>query len=243
MDAGARAAVSISELVLCELRKVYGRELALAGVSTRFAPGELALLMGPNGAGKSTLLGILSTLSRPSSGEVRYGEHDHRYAEAHLRGRIGLVAHAPMLYRQLSSRENLRFFGALYGVDPLEETVERWLERVGMREAAERPAGELSRGMAQRIALARALLAEPELLLLDEPFTGLDREATELLRDELRAAARAGRLVIVVSHELEAMDGLAQHLLVLRRGRVAADLREPVLGATRLGEAYRAALA
>ncbi len=235
--------MEISEVALREVRKVYGRHLALSSVSTRFAPGELALLMGPNGAGKSTLLGILSTLSRPSGGEIRYGEHEHRYAEEHLRGRIGLVAHAPMLYLQLSSRENLAFFARLYGVARAAEEVERWLARVGMLEAADKPAGELSRGMAQRIALARALLAEPELLLLDEPFTGLDREATELLREELAAARAAGKIVIVVSHELEAVDGLASHLVVLRRGRVAKELREPALSAARIQESYREALA
>jgi heme exporter protein A len=239
---GTVSEARISEVALREVRKVYGRHLALSGVSAHLAGGELALVLGPNGAGKSTLLGILSTLSRPTSGEVLYGARDHRFAEENLRDRIGLCAHAPMLYRQLTGRENLRFFARLHGVSGAEAVVERWLDRVGMTEFADKPTLELSRGMAQRLALALALLAEPDLLLLDEPFTGLDREATELLRSELTAARAAGKIVVVVSHELGAVDGLAQHLIVLRRGRVATELREPALAATRIQEAYRDAL-
>jgi heme exporter protein A len=237
--------MEIGEVAIEEVRKVYGRQPALAGVSCRLAPGQLALLMGPNGAGKSTLLSILSTLSRPSSGEVRYGSRSHRQAEEELRGRIGLVAHAPMLYRQLSCRENLRFWARLYGVGDAAAEVERWLARVGLAEAADKPAQDLSRGMAQRLALARALLPDPELLLLDEPFTGLDREAIATLRKELAAAREAGKIVALVSHELDAVDGLCQHLVVLRRGRVAGELREPggALAVARIQEAYLAAVA
>jgi len=236
--------VPFTELRLREVRKVFGRRPALAGVSCDFRAGELALLMGPNGAGKSTLLAILSTLSRPSSGQVLFGELDHARAEAELRGRIGLLAHAPLLYRQLSSRENLLFFARLYGfaAAPAEAAVGAWLARVGMVAEADKPVQALSRGMTQRVALARALLPDPELLLLDEPFTGLDREAIELLQVELRAASEAGKIVIVVSHDLEAMSGLPGHLAVLRRGKLVAEHREPGLPAAALLERYRAAL-
>ncbi len=232
---------TISEVRLNEVRKVFGRQPALCGVSCLFRAGQLSLLMGPNGAGKSTLLTILSTLSRPTSGEILYGGRSHRDAEAHLRGKIALVAHAPMLYRHLSARENLLFFARLYGVTPAAQQVEAWLDRVGMSRAAAKPVQELSRGMAQRIALARALLPDPELLLLDEPFTGLDREATELLRRELQGAAERQKIVVVVSHEVEAMDGLAQQLLILGRGRVVTEKGGQALSAEHLRQHYASA--
>jgi heme exporter protein A len=237
-------AAAITELRCKEVRKVFGRQPALAGVSFVLGKGRLALLMGPNGAGKSTLLGILSTLSRPTSGQVLYGEHEHARAEAELRGKIGLLAHAPLLYRQLSSRENLRFFARLYGrsADEAEREVSAWLERVGMADDADKPVQALSRGMTQRVALARTLLPDPDLLLLDEPFTGLDRDAIELLRTELRTAREAGKIVVVVSHDLDAMGGLVDHLLVLRRGKLAADEQGQGLSAQDLLERYRAAL-
>ena len=250
-------AASITELRLQEVRKVFGRQPALAGVSCTFRRGELALLMGPNGAGKSTLLGIVSTLSRPSSGQVLYlsrrggpkgapsvDQLEHPRAEAELRGRIGLLAHSPLLYRQLTSRENLRFFARLYGqrAEEAERAVSAWLERVGMAGDADKPVQALSRGMTQRVALARALLPDPDLLLLDEPFTGLDREAIELLQAELRAARQAEKIVVVVSHDLDAVGGLVDHLLVLRRGKLAADEQGQGLSAADLLERYRAAV-
>jgi heme exporter protein A len=228
----------LTEVRVEEVRKIFGRQVALGGVSFALQPGRTALLVGPNGAGKSTLLAILSTLSRPSSGEVRYGEHDHAYAERHLRGRIGLLAHTPMLYERMTGRENLLFFARMYGVPEAAAAVSRYLTRVGMENAADRPVSQLSRGMAQRLALARALLADPDLLLLDEPFTGLDREAVGLLRDELEAARAAGRLVLVVTHDLEAVDGLCGHLLVLRGGRLAVEQAESALSSRRILELY-----
>ena len=232
----------ISSVVLEGVRKVFGRQPALAGVSFALAPGEVSLLMGPNGAGKSTLLAILSTLSRPTSGTVRYGELDHRAAEGALRGRIGLLAHIPLLYERMSCRENLLFFARLYGLDPAEELVQRWLVRVGMEEAADKAVSQLSRGMLQRVALARALLPDPDLLLLDEPFTGLDRDAVRLLREELRGAREAGKIIVVVTHDVEAVDGLCDRLLVLKRGKLAAELAEAALPFRRIQEHYHAAV-
>ena len=165
----------LERIELRGVRKRFGRQLVLAGVTTELRSGEVGLLLGPNGAGKSTLLGILSTLSRPSRGEVLYGDIPHPRAETELKGEIALVAHAPMLYRHLSGRENLRFFARIHGVQNAEEAVTAWLERVDMAHAADRPVAELSRGMTQRLTLARALLPGPRLLVLDEPFTGLDR--------------------------------------------------------------------
>lgn len=231
---------SLDRVILKGVRKRFGRHLALAGINVDLRAGEICLLMGPNGAGKSTLLGIISTLSRPSRGEVLYGELPHAEAESQLRGEIALVAHAPMLYRHLSGRENLRFFAELHGLIRVEEAVTAWLERVSMDHAADRPVAELSRGMIQRLTLARALLPGPSLLLMDEPFTGLDRDGVALLRREISTAAEGGAVVLVVSHDVEAMDVLAGHLLVLRGGRIAVDERAPEMTAARLKEAYHA---
>ena len=231
----------IERIELRGVRKRFGRRLVLAGVNAELRAGEVSLLMGPNGAGKSTLLGILSSLSRPTRGEVLYGDLPHARAEAELRGEIALVAHAPMLYRHLTGRENLRFFARVHGVEGVDATVTRWLERVDMTHAADRPVAELSRGMTQRLTLARALLPGPRLLVMDEPFTGLDRECVDLLRREISRAAEEGAVVLVVSHDLEAMDRLAAHLLVLRGGRMVVDQRTPdQFSAAQLQEAYRA---
>ncbi len=225
-----------------KLRKVFGRRVVLGGVSCTFQPGRVVLLLGPNGAGKSTLLSILGTLSRPTSGDVLYDDVPHAEAEAGLRGRIGQVDHAPMLYRQMSGRENLLFFARMYGVAQPAAAVDSWLERVGMDRHGDRPVRQLSRGMVQRLALARALIHDPSLLLLDEPFTGLDREATGVLRQQLDAARREDKVVVVTTHELDAMDGLCDELIVLKGGKLAERIEEPGMDAARLREAYHAAL-
>ena len=225
-----------------KLRKVFGRRVVLGGVNCTFSQGRITLLLGPNGAGKSTMLSILGTLSRPTSGEVLYGDVPHPEAEASLRSRIGQVDHAPMLYRQMSGRENLLFFARMYGVPEETAAVDGWLERVGMDRHADRPVSQLSRGMVQRLALARALIHDPALLLLDEPFTGLDREATGVLRQELATARDKGKVVVLTTHELDAVDGLCDELLVLRDGKLASRTEEPGMAADRLREAYHAAL-
>lgn len=225
-----------------DVRKIFGRCPALQGASCTFGAGRISLLMGPNGAGKSTLLSIACTLSRPTSGQVFYGELTHAQAEAGMRHRIGLVAHAPMLYGQLSTRENLLFYARMYGVESPEQQVEAWLHRVGLADLAHRPVEQLSRGLAQRGALARALIHDPDLLLLDEPFTGLDRDAVDLLRRELLAAREAGKTVVLVTHDVEAADSLCEQLVVLKRGRVALELSAPPMAAEAILERYHGAI-
>jgi len=200
--------------------KVYGRQRALGGVNLTLEAGRLCVLLGPNGAGKSTLLAILSTLTRPTAGEVRFGQTPHREAARTLRGTIGLVAHESFLYGDLSGRENLRFFLGLYG---RRDRAGELLAQVGLEEAADRPVRTYSRGMQQRLALARALAGEPRLLLLDEPFTGLDRSGVAALRGLLCGLRDDGRMLVLVTHDLAAAGELAQHVVVLRRGKVVAD--------------------
>ena len=221
------AAVSAGALVLQKVGKTYAGRRALADVSTTFAAGQVSAVLGPNGAGKTTLLGILSTLVPPSTGTVRWGDVTlSRVTEA--RARIGYVGHDPGLYGDLTARENLTLFAELYGLAGAAARAEAMLARVGLADVAvDAPARTFSRGMSQRLALARALLHEPELLLFDEPSAALDPAGAAWLQTELRAERDAGRVVVLVTHDLDAAAAVAEHVVVLRRGRVAHDESRP----------------
>jgi ABC-type multidrug transport system ATPase subunit len=194
--------------------------------------GEIVGLLGPNGAGKSTLLAILSTLLSPSSGEVRYGTRTAVEAGAVLRSRLGLLAHDLHLYPELTARENLTFFARLYGVPDVEARVVAALERASLDGRGDDLVSGFSRGMRQRLALERALIHRPRLLLLDEPFTGLDDASGQALIARLRGFRDEGRLVLVATHDLDLAEGLLDRAAVLRDGRLlaieeaAGDLRD-----------------
>jgi heme exporter protein A len=224
------------------LTKLYGRHRALSSVSVSFEPGKLCALLGPNGAGKSTLLGILSTLVRPTSGEVVFERPGDVEPLGHkeIRRGIGVLAHEAMVYGELSAQENLKFFADLYDLPRGAERARALLGEVGLDdEAQKRPARTYSRGMLQRLALARALLHEPRLLLLDEPFTGLDRSGTLALGRTLAAARRDGRIVVVVTHDLDALDNLVDHVVVIKRGKLVHEERfDGPIASSRLRETY-----
>ncbi|MBT8493606.1 MAG: ABC transporter ATP-binding protein [Deltaproteobacteria bacterium] len=217
---------AVDTIEISGVSKRYGRHRALASVDLSLSTGLCALL-GPNGAGKSTMLGIISTLVRPSAGKVVYRRTDgSEAAGAALRQHIGVLAHEPMVYGQLSAEENLRFWAELYQVPDTERRASDLLDRVGLDgKARQRPASTYSRGMLQRLALARALLHEPSVLLLDEPFSGLDRKGTAALQETLSVARGDGRLLLVVTHDLEAIAEHTDHLVVLRRGKLAHEDR------------------
>ncbi len=206
-----------------KVAKRFGHQRALAGVDLELRAGSVCALLGPNGAGKTTLLGILSTLVRPSGGEVGYHHAGAaRKLDDALRRDIGLLAHASLCYGELDAIENLRFFGKLYDLAELDARVTEVLDEVGLEvKARTRPSRTYSRGMIQRLALARAILARPSLLLLDEPFTGLDRGGALALGQRLAAVKAAGAIVLVVTHDLEAIAGITDHVAVLRRGQLA----------------------
>jgi heme exporter protein A len=204
------------------LVKQFGRQKALAGVSLELEAGQVTVLLGHNGAGKSTLISLLSTLARPTAGDIVWEP-----APKSPRAEIGLLAHEAMVYGELTAEENLRFWGTLYDVDDLPRRAAALLDEVGLdARARARPARTFSRGMLQRLALARALLPEPGVLLLDEPFTGLDRGGTAALTRVLSREKVAGRLILVATHDLEAVAGICDHLVVLRSGKVALDERQ-----------------
>jgi len=213
-------APDFTSLRFTDVSRHFGRRRVLNQVSFRCDAGELVAVLGPNGAGKSTLLSIAATLLDPSSGEVRYGEHTARAAGAELRGRIGVLGHDLYIYPELSAAENLLFFGRIYQLAGVEARVAAALERAGLAERDD-PVATFSRGMRQRLALERALLHEPRLVLLDEPFTGLDDAAIGGLRDRLQALRDRGCIVLVTTHDLETIDGLVDRALVLQKGRVA----------------------
>ncbi|MGD9903681.1 MAG: ATP-binding cassette domain-containing protein [Vicinamibacterales bacterium] len=218
----------------------YGRRKALAEISFAAAAGEIVGLLGPNGAGKSTLLAILGTLLAPSTGHVAYGAvgGDDRAA---LRARIGMLGHDLFLYPELSAHENLEFFGRLYGVTDARGEAGRALERAGLAARAGDAVSSLSRGMRQRVALERALLHAPRLLLLDEPFTGLDQASAAALVGRLREAQQRGVITVLATHDLDVVDGLLTTTIFLRGGRRVEPTAPGPGGALR--DRYREAMA
>ena len=200
------------------LWKYFGDYAALRDVSLSVAPGATLALIGRNGAGKTTLLRLFAGLSRAGRGSVLLAGLNPRESQA--RRRVGWLGHGISLYEDLSATENLRLFAELYGVAEPAATARAWIERVNMRHAADGLIREFSRGMRQRIALARAFLHDPELLLLDEPFTSLDDRAIALLQSLMREATARGRTVIMSTHQLREALELATSVALLARGRL-----------------------
>ncbi len=205
-----------------QLGRHYGRRRALADISFIAQAGTIVGLLGPNGAGKSTLLAILGTLLVASTGRVEYGDVTVEQGGAGLRARIGMLGHDLFLYPELTARENLVFFGRLYGVADVEGRVAAALERAGLATRGDDPVSSFSRGMRQRVALERALLHEPRLLLLDEPFTGLDQASALALVGRLREEQARGVITLLATHDLDVVDGLLSEVVFLNGGRRAA---------------------
>jgi heme exporter protein A len=214
--------IDFDSVRLTDVSRHFGRRRALSRVSLTVNRGDILGLLGPNGAGKSTLLGLMATLVAPSTGDVHYGRHTARALGADLRRRIGLLAHELFLYPELSARQNLTFFAQLYG-DHDRAAIDEALERAGLAERAEDAVSEFSRGMRQRLALERALLHGPRLVLFDEPFTGLDDRAVSLVADRLRRLATDGAIVVVATHDLDLADGLITRVALVGGGKLLAD--------------------
>ncbi len=209
-------------LRLIEVSRTFGRRRALNRVSLTLEAGTITALLGHNGAGKSTLLSIAATLLRPSGGDVRYDDLDAAAGGAALRGRIGLLGHDLYLYPELTAAENLRFFANVYALDRIEQRVGEALEAAGLTERRDDITAGFSRGMRQRLALERALIHQPRLVLLDEPFTGLDEASRGALRTRLRALRQSGAIVILTTHDRAAIADLIDSAVSLVDGRLAA---------------------
>jgi len=216
------------------LERRYGDRLALAGVTVNLEPGATLAVLGPNGAGKTTLLRVLATLLRPHGGAARVLGCSLPADGWRVRGRVGYLGHDPLLYRELSGRENLVYHARLHGLDPAR--VDERIEAVGLTRRGEDPVRDLSKGMVQRLAVARATLHDPELLLLDEPRANLDPAAAEALEPLIGRAAAATR--VLVSHDVDGALAEADLALGLRVGRQLFCLPAAAVDASVTSELY-----
>lgn len=205
------------------LRKAFGRQRVLKGIDLDIEAGTSVALFGPNGAGKTTFLRILATLSRPSDGAVRVSGVEITANPEGIRQYLGLVSHAPLLYDDLSAAENLEFYARLYGMADPDARIAELLERVGLYHRRMDLVRTFSRGMVQRMAIARALLHNPPILLLDEPDTGLDPQAAEMMTGLLREIGGSERTILMTTHHLERGLELADRVLILNGGMIVFD--------------------
>ncbi|MDH3208098.1 MAG: ABC transporter ATP-binding protein [Gemmatimonadota bacterium] len=203
------------------LVREYGPVVAVDGIDLALGEGEFLAIFGPNGAGKSSLLGMLGGALRPTSGEVRIRGVPLDFSAGAWRRRVGVLSHKGFLYAHLTAEENLRFYGRLFGLKDLDSRIPERLARVGLTNRARFEVRQLSHGMRQRLSLARALLHDPDVVLLDEPFTGLDPSAASVLRDVLRELRDGYRTVVMVTHNLSEGLALATRVTIQVEGRLA----------------------
>ena len=220
------------------LTKSFGHQRALRGVDLDLAEGQFLTLFGPNGAGKTTFINVLSTLSKPTSGRVRVNGVDLRAEAADLRRHIGLVSHHTLLYDDLTPDENLRFYGRMYDVPHLPGRIDAVLEWVGLDHRRHDPVRTFSRGMQQRLSIARAILHDPAVMLLDEPYTGLDQHAAEMLRQVLQTIATEGRTVLMTTHNLERGLEMSDRVAILVKGRIVYHAGRDEVDVSRFRETY-----
>ena len=221
------------------LVKAFGLRPVLRGLNFQVAEGEFVAVVGPNGAGKTTLLRILASLARPTMGEVRVAGKRLPGQAGAVRRMLGVVSHQPLVYGDLTAEENLRFYGRMYGIANSEPRIEEVLGIVGLTARRRELVRNYSRGMQQRLAIARGILHEPELLLFDEPHTGLDPEAAEILDGLLRKVSGEGCTVVMTSHDLTRASGLASRVDILSGGVIARSVRKGEVEAQELTALYR----
>ncbi len=226
-----------------KLIKLFGTKKVLRGLEFEVRAGEFVALLGPNGAGKTTFLRILASLARPTLGEVSVAGYRLPGQAAAVRSRLGFVSHMPLLYGDLTAEENLSFFCRMYGVPSPAGRITEVLDLVGLSTRRRDLVRTFSRGMQQRLAIGRAILHDPEVLLFDEPHTGLDQDACDMLDHLLRQVAAQGRTVVMTSHDLARVEDLASRFDVLSRGVISASASRNQLGNHNLLDYYRQALA
>ncbi len=229
-------------IVVKKLYKRFGLKTVLRGLDFQVESGEFVALLGPNGAGKTTFLRILASLSRGTLGDVRVAGFHLPDQSAAVRRRLGVVSHLPLLYGDLSAEENLIFYGRMYGVEHLSGRIIEVLEMVGLSSRRRDLVRTFSRGMQQRLAIGRAVLHDPEVMLFDEPHTGLDQDACVMLDHVLREVAARGRTVVMTSHDLARTADLASRFDVLSRGIIVASASRDDLDPNHLLAFYREAL-
>lgn len=221
------------------MAKSFGPRVALSGIDLSIDRGEFVTLMGANGAGKTTLLRIVATLTRPSSGTVRVAGMDPRRQGDRVRRCIGFLSHDTLLYDDLTAEQNLRFYARLYDMDPETRRIETLLEGAGLEGRRHDKVQGYSRGMKQRLAVARAVLHEPKILLLDEPYAGLDAQAVEALADLLIKTAGEGSAILLATHQVSRGLATGRRVVVLDHGRVVYDGPREAVPAGGVAESYR----
>lgn len=226
-----------------KLIKRFGLKTILRGLDFNVEPGEFVALLGPNGAGKTTFLRILASLSRPSMGEVIIAGHKLPNEASQVRAKLGVVSHMPLLYPDLTAEENLQFYARMYGVIDAEPRITEVLNMVGLEHRRRDLVSTFSRGMQQRLAIGRSIIHDPEVVLFDEPYTGLDQDASSMLDEVLHSVAAKGRTVVMTSHDLARAEDLATRFDILSRGVIAASAKKEDLKNTNLLTFYKQALA
>lgn len=227
-----------------KVTKAFGHQVALRGVDLSLAEGEFLALFGPNGAGKTTLIRIVASLMLPTGGTVRVQGKDLTKAATSLRRHIGLISHNPLLYGDLTPDENLSFFARMYdlpraGEGAVAARIDAVLDLVGLAARRRDPVRTFSRGMVQRLSIARAILHDPDIMLLDEPYTGLDLQAADMLRSVLQELAASNRTVILTTHNLEQGLEMCDRAAILNKGRIAWEGSRGGLDLAGMKEIYR----
>lgn len=218
--------------------KAFGSRVVLRGINLDIAPGEFVTLLGANGAGKTTLMSIIATLSRPTGGQVTIGGMDISSHATHVRQYIGLVSHKTLLYDDLSGEQNLRFYTRMYEVPDPDARIKTVLQQVGLWGRQTDPVRTYSRGMQQRLAIARAILHDPPILLLDEPDTGLDQHAASMLGELLSAVGMSRRTVLMTTHNLERGLSLGSRAVILAKGKIAYDASKSTTPVSEIAAEY-----
>ncbi len=239
LDLHGVAEIVTFEIETRNLTKDFGHQQALRGVDLELPAGEFLTIIGPNGAGKSTLLRCVAGLSKPTRGQVLLRGQPLDVNTTEVRRRIGLVSHQTLLYDDLTAVENLRFYGRMYDVQELDSRIDELLRRLGLIRRAHDPVRTYSRGMQQRLAIARAVIHRPSVLLLDEPYTGLDEQATEQLHDMLRRMESGDQTLIMTTHNLNTVVQIGSRVAILVDGRLAYDAPKRPLSLETLSALYR----
>lgn len=234
---------AVPEIRIRGLTKAFGHQVALRRVDLAVAEGEFLTLFGPNGAGKTTLIRIVASLTRPSEGTVWVKGQELAKSATSLRRHLGLISHNPLLYGDLTPDENLRFFARMYDLPDAADRIDVVLDQVGLIGRRRDPVRTFSRGMVQRLAIARAILHDPTIMLLDEPYTGLDLQAADMLRTVLTELASSNRTVILTTHNLEQGLEMCDRAAILHRGRVAWEGARSGLDLAQMKTIYRQATA
>jgi heme exporter protein A len=236
-DAEGNPLISVNRLV-----KQLGRKTILNGINLQVFPAEFVAIIGPNGAGKTTLLRILSTLMLPNHGEVSIAGHQLPEEASTIRHLVGVVFHQPLLYGELTAEENLKFYARLFVLENAETRIRSVLQQVGLASRSSDLVRTFSRGMQQRLSIGRAILHEPTVLLLDEPFTGLDPDACDMFEAFLRQVAAGGCSVLMTSHDLAGVENLASRFDILSGGRIVNSIQKCDLPEGGLSSAYQNAI-